>query len=87
MQLRDVKSGAPIGYGATFTPTQDSRVAILPLGYADGLLRSMSNQTVLRIAGKDAPLLGRVSMDLIAVDVTDIPDDDLKKAVSCSSLW
>lgn len=78
IQVRDVPAGQPIGYSATYTSDRDSRIAILPLGYADGLLRALSNHGILRIAGKNAPLVGRVSMDLIAVDVTDIPDSDLQ---------
>jgi len=75
LQTRDVSSGETIGYGATFTAKRPTRLAILSLGYADGMIRALSNTGWLNIDGMRAPFVGRVSMDLIAVDVTDIPLD------------
>ncbi|MCM8557211.1 alanine racemase [Sphingomicrobium sediminis] len=70
LQLRLLKAGDAIGYNATFTADRDTPVAILNLGYADGFPRNMSGKGHARIAGRKLPLLGRVSMDLVAVDVT-----------------
>lgn len=70
LQLRDVPAGATIGYGATFTAPHALRVAILNLGYADGYLRCFSGNGRAWADGVECPVLGRVSMDLIAVDVT-----------------
>ena len=69
LQLRDVPEGATIGYGATFTAPRRMRVAILNLGYADGYLRAFAGHGVARAGDIACPVLGRVSMDLIAVDI------------------
>jgi alanine racemase len=70
LQVRTVAKGETIGYGATFTARSETRAAILNLGYADGYLRSFAGKGHALIGGAPCPLLGRVSMDLIAVDVT-----------------
>jgi len=72
-QLRQIPQGASVGYGATWHAPRDSRVAILPCGYADGLPRSASGHAEVAIHGKRVPLVGRVSMDIAVADVTDIP--------------
>ena len=71
--LKTVEAGATIGYGATFTTTRTSRIATIPIGYADGYRRDLSNCGAVLIRGARAPIVGRVSMDLTMVDVTDIP--------------
>jgi alanine racemase len=73
VQRRRVPAGATIGYGATFTATADTEVAILNVGYADGYLRCFSNRGSAQADGKTLPVLGRVSMDLIAVGVDAAP--------------
>lgn len=73
IQLRDIPADASIGYGASWTATRPSRIATLPLGYADGFHRALSNIGQVWIEGRPAPLAGRVSMDLLTVDVTDHP--------------
>ncbi|HEY1546959.1 MAG TPA: alanine racemase [Kofleriaceae bacterium] len=73
-QIRNVAKGASVGYGATWHAPRDSRIAILPCGYADGLPRSASDHAQVAIRGKRVPLVGRVSMDIAAADVTDIAD-------------
>ncbi|MET0270938.1 MAG: alanine racemase, partial [Sphingomonas sp.] len=70
VQVRGVPAGGTIGYGATFTAPHAMRIAILNLGYADGYLRAFGGVGVARAGGIACPLAGRVSMDLIAVDVT-----------------
>ncbi|MEL6282743.1 MAG: alanine racemase [Pseudomonadota bacterium] len=74
LRVWDVKPGETSGYGATWTATRPSRLATLPLGYADGLPRSLSGRGEAKVGGRIVPLAGRVSMDLIVLDVTDVPD-------------
>jgi alanine racemase len=73
-QIRHIAKGSSVGYGATWHAPRDSRVAILPCGYADGLPRSASGHAYVAIRGRRVPLVGRVSMDIAAADVTEIPD-------------
>jgi alanine racemase len=70
LQVRDVQAGDSIGYGAMFVAPQAMQVAILNLGYADGYLRCFAGHGRVRAGDAARPVLGRVSMDLIAVDVT-----------------
>lgn len=74
MTLRTLEKGKTIGYGQTFTAPKDLKVAIIAAGYADGFSRGFSNKGTVCINGKRAPILGRVSMQMTAVDVTDIPN-------------
>jgi len=71
--LKRVPPGARISYGGTFTAKRESLVATLPIGYADGYSRNLSNRGEVLIRGKRAPVVGKVCMDFIMVDVTDIP--------------
>jgi alanine racemase len=73
IQVRDVAAGESIGYGASFVADQSMRVAVLGCGYADGIPRSLSNRGALAFAGDEYPIVGRVSMDLTAVDVSACP--------------
>ena len=68
--LRTVPSGTPVGYGGTFVTTRPSRLALLPLGYADGLLRELWNGAPVLVRGVRAPIVGVVSMNQTVVDVT-----------------
>ena len=70
LQVRDVEPGETFGYGASFTATKKMRTATVALGYADGYLRSLSGRGYGFLAGAKRPLLGRVSMDLVILDVT-----------------
>lgn len=70
LQVRDVEAGETFGYGATFIAAQKMRTATVALGYADGYLRSLSGRGYGVLAGAKRPILGRVSMDLIIIDVT-----------------
>ncbi|KAF0099617.1 MAG: alanine racemase [Hyphomonadaceae bacterium] len=69
IQLRELKSGEAFGYGATFTASKTTKIAVIALGYADGFLRSASNSGFAVIDGVKCPIIGRVSMDLIALDI------------------
>lgn len=71
--VKDVPAGQSIGYGRTFVTEHDSRIATVTTGYADGFRRQLSNKGFVMINGKKAPIVGRVCMDQILVDVTDIP--------------
>lgn len=77
VMLKTVPAGTSLGYGLTFTTERESRVATLPIGYADGLRRLHSNNGRVLIRGHFAPIVGRVSMDLTIVDVTDVPGVEL----------
>jgi len=72
--LKTLPAGREISYGGTFVTTRETRVATVPVGYADGYRRSLSGKFYVLIRGKRAPILGRVCMDQMMVDVTDIPD-------------
>jgi alanine racemase len=79
MALRDLAAGATVGYNGTFVASQAMRLAVLPVGYADGLRRELSSSTIhpggwVMLRGQRAPIIGRVSMNLTMVDVTAIPD-------------
>ncbi|HEY0479811.1 MAG TPA: alanine racemase [Kofleriaceae bacterium] len=73
-QLREIAVGASVGYGATWRAARPSRVAILPLGYADGLPRRASGRAQAAIRGHRVPLVGVISMDIAIADVTDVPE-------------
>jgi alanine racemase len=70
--VREVPVGERVGYGGSWQATRQSRVAIVAAGYGDGLLRSMAVGGAVLLGGQRAPLVGRVSMDMIAVDVTEL---------------
>lgn len=80
-QLRAVPAGGSVGYGATWRAERDSRVAVLPVGYADGLPRRASGHAQAAIRGKRVPLVGLISMDIAIADVTDVPDAQVGDAV------
>lgn len=79
--LRDVDAGAPVGYGATWRAPRRSRIATLPVGYADGLSRRLGNRGHVLVRGRRAPIVGAVSMDMAMVDVTGIPGACLRDEV------
>lgn len=85
LAVKDVPAGSRCGYGLTRELTRPSRVARVPIGYGDGYLRSLSDKAVVRIHGQDAPVLGRVSMDQLIVDVTDIPQSRMGDEVEIIS--
>jgi len=73
LQVRDVPAGQTVGYNATFTAPAPMRVGTISLGYADGYLRCWSGKGRLSLDGAHVPIVGRVSMDLAAVDLTAVP--------------
>ena len=74
ISIREVAGGDTVGYGATWTAPRHSRIATVTIGYGDGYPRLAANGTPVLIKGRRAPLAGRVSMDMITVDVTDLPE-------------
>jgi alanine racemase len=84
VQLRNVERGETVGYGGTWTARRPTRLAILAVGYADGYFRAASANDGTRgaeviVAGKRCPVAGRVSMDLIAVDITDLAPNAVRR--------
>ncbi len=73
-EIKNVKKGSGIGYNCTHILQRDSKIAILPVGYFDGIPRHASNKGQVLINGHKAPQLGRVMMNIIVVDITDIPN-------------
>ncbi|HEX4796859.1 MAG TPA: alanine racemase [Humisphaera sp.] len=73
ISVRSVPQGTGIGYGQTWKAQRDSRIGLVPIGYADGYFRAFSNRAVVTLVGKPAPVVGRVSMDLLTIDLTAHP--------------
>lgn len=72
--VREIAAGQTVGYGAAWKAERTSRIATIPMGYADGLSRALSNRGELLVRGKRAPIAGVVSMDMAMLDVTEIPE-------------
>jgi alanine racemase len=70
--IREVPAGEGIGYNATFRTTRPSKIAVIPAGYADGVVRRLSGKGHALVRGAEVPMVGVVSMDLTMVDVTDV---------------
>lgn len=79
--LRTIPADESVGYSASFRAARPTRIALLPVGYADGYNRLLSNRGAVLVRGHRAPVTGRVTMDQIMVDVTDIPDASLDDEV------
>jgi alanine racemase len=73
MDVREVAAGTPLGYGGAFVTSRPSRIGLLPVGYDDGLRRSLSGRVSVLVKGEEAPIVAAVSMDLTFVDVTGLP--------------
>lgn len=71
--VKSIPADHCVGYGATFTTRRPTRLGIVPVGYYDGFLRVLSNAAIVGTAVGDAPVIGRISMDQLAVDLTDLP--------------
>jgi alanine racemase len=80
-QIKDVKAGAKIGYGCTYEMPQDGRIAIVPVGYYDGYVRLLGGKADVLIHGRRAAVLGRVCMNIIMVNITEIPNTELEDDV------
>jgi alanine racemase len=78
MQVRDVKAGETVGYGGTWEAARPSRIAVLGAGYKDGVPRALSSRqengpAQVFLGGQRCPIVGRISMDMMAVDITGLP--------------
>jgi alanine racemase len=82
IQTREVEAGTSIGYGKSYTTKKKTRLAVIGIGFADGLPRSASNNAELYIQEFKVPIVGRISMDLTIIDVTDVP-----KEISSIGCW
>ncbi len=71
--LRTLPAGSPVGYGAAHRVPRTSRIATVPVGYGDGLLRAASSQGHMLVRGERCPVVGPIAMDLTSLDVTDVP--------------
>lgn len=76
-QVREAGPGETVGYGATRAVTRPSRIATVAAGYADGYPRALTNRGRVVVGGREAPILGRVSMDAIMIDVSDVPPEEV----------
>ena len=72
VMVKEVPAGTEVGYGGTFVTKRPTKIATIPVGFADGYSRALSNKGRVRINGEEAPIIGRVCMDQFMVDVTDI---------------
>ena len=79
LQLREVDKGQVIGYGGTYKLPKKSRIATIGVGYADGYQRVLSGSSTVFHRGFPLPLVGRISMDSITVDISSLPDNNLKE--------
>jgi alanine racemase len=77
IHINKIASGETVGYNGTFVAKEETVIATLPIGYADGYSRSLSNQGIVYINNKKAPVVGRISMDLVTIDVSDFSDHEI----------
>lgn len=73
-QIRTIPAGTAVSYGRTYTTPSDRRIAVLPIGYADGLSRSLSGRVSFLLRNRLVPVVGRVCMDMCMADVTEVPE-------------
>jgi alanine racemase len=81
VSIKELPAGQALGYGGTFVTKMPSRIAVLPVGYADGYNRELSNQGRVVVRGRYAPVVGKISMDLTLIDVTAIVGADVDDEV------
>jgi alanine racemase len=81
-QIKKVPAGADIGYGCTYRTTRPTKLAVVPVGYYDGYDRGLSNTAHVLVRGRRAPVRGRVAMDFLMADVTDVPGVGLEDRVT-----
>lgn len=84
ISVRELPAGEPVGYGARFISQRPTRVGVVAMGYADGYPRLAPTGTPVMVAGKRSQLIGRVSMDMLCIDLTDVPEAGLGSPVE---LW
>ncbi len=82
LMIRDVKKGDAVGYNQTWRAPRDTRIGLVPVGYADGYLRCYSNRAMMMVCGQAVPVVGRVSMDLTTLDLGDVPQANVGDEVT-----
>ncbi len=75
LQVVEISAGTTVGYGASYSATRPERIATVGTGYADGYPWSLGNRGIASVGGHRVPVVGRISMDMITLDVTGVPDD------------
>ncbi len=80
MLIKSVPQGTKVSYDCTFTAPRKSRLGLIPVGYADGYPRALSNRAYVLVRGRRAPVVGRVTMDMIMIDITDVPEAEVGDA-------
>ena len=78
LQIREIEDAVPVGYGATYVAKPPARLAVVGTGYADGYPRSLGNRAAAAVNGQRVPVVGRVSMDLLCVDISAVPRDSVR---------
>lgn len=73
LMIRDLPAGASVGYGQTWQSPRPTRIGLVPIGYADGYVRSLSNRAIMLVRGRPVRVVGRVSMDYVTIDLDDLP--------------
>lgn len=87
LQVHEVAEDVRVGYGGTYEAGAGSRIATAAIGYADGLLRCVGNVATALVAGVEVPVAGRVSMDLVGLDVTAVPPDSFGEGARVKLIW
>ena len=82
VQVKEVPGGVSVGYGATYVTGRPTRIATIPVGYADGYPRALSNRASVLIRGRRVPIIGRICMDQFMVDVTEAPEVSIGDVVT-----
>jgi alanine racemase len=78
LQVHEVEEGGTVGYNATYSVPAGGRIATVPVGYADGYLRSAGDKATARLSGEVVPVAGRVSMDLITLDISALTPNSVR---------
>jgi len=81
VDIRKLRKGSPVSYGRTFVTKGDSLIGVIPVGYADGYFRKLSNRAKVIVRGKKVPVVGTVCMDLTMIDLTDVPESEIDDEV------
>ena len=74
ISIKDIPAGSRVGYGSKWVSERPTRQGVVAMGYADGYPRHAKNGTPVLVNGKRAPIIGRISMDMLTIDLTDVPD-------------
>lgn len=87
LQVHEVEEDGTVGYGATYNIPKGGRVATIPVGYADGYHRAAGDKGTARVAGEIVPIAGRVSMDLISLDISSLPPNSVEPGCMVDLIW